>query len=121
MSKESEFLENARKASIKAQVEKLRLIQRLKERAADAADGEVGGKPSATGASSFPLGDLVFDLARLHVNSYSELLDVRAKYTDKVIDILYGQRPTRPAPTVRPVLSFSGTTGSDAGGEFSVE
>lgn len=115
MSDESDFLKNLREASIKGAVEHLRILQRLKESRSESSPSQQPDPAKSAPADwTTPLGDLLFDAARLQLNAYTNLLGLSAKYTDQIIERL--RSITQPAPNVPPrqTLALSGPAGGVA-------
>jgi hypothetical protein len=69
--------------------------------------------------------DLLFDAARLQLNTYNRLLDLSAKYTDRVIESVRAYLdPLRRAPTARRhhrPITISGTLGEEAEATRAIE
>jgi hypothetical protein len=106
-SEQAKLLEDAREASLKAHVENLRILHRLKESSAsDCGTSAPCGPAESPGDKLSAIGDLAFDLARFHITSYNNLLDLSAEHTDRVIDDLRRlfRRRRAGALHVRPAL-----------------
>jgi hypothetical protein len=104
-SEQAKLLEDARSVSIRAAVEKLRVIHRLKEESGGmGADCDPGCPPETVGDKLAAVGDLAFDLARFQISAHDELLKLSAKHTDRLLDGLRRDfRRRRRGPKLHPV------------------
>ena len=126
MSEQSDLLEEARAVSIKATVENLRIIHNLRKSRTDGCTSDPAPAGHRDGGATRPtdrklVGDLLFDLARFHLNNLDGLLNLSARHTDRVIDRIKRQNEPRTSssPVVtRPALSLAGTSGDVASGSF---
>lgn len=87
MTRESEFVEALRSASIKSAAAHLKVLQRLKELDATFLlnEDDDGDARSTTAEREAELADFLFDLARLHLNAYNIMLGASSEYTDQVV------------------------------------
>jgi hypothetical protein len=124
LSPQAELLEDGRTASIKAIAEHLRIIYRLR-----LATSESCGSPTV-GSNSCPpppdpvqlAGDVLFDLARVQLGTYTGLLKLSSDYSDKMVHALrslLAPRGAVPASAGR-VLHVRGPGGHAATSEFIV-
>ncbi len=128
MSDQSKFLEDVRTAAINTAVEQLRAIYRLRPpassgSAAGSASGASGGGSGTTPGPAPTLTDVLFDLARIQVNTYNQLLGVSSKYADTVLDrVRRGLYPSRGGGPSRAheLLELTGEIGGEAEKVFSV-
>lgn len=121
MTRESEFVEALRSASIKSAAAHLNVLQRLKELEAafwlgedecdDADNRAVASRREAE------LADFLFDVARLHLNAYNIMLGVSSGYTDQVVKrlrriLVPGRRRTEGDSPRSRRLSLAGSAGT---------
>jgi hypothetical protein len=90
MTRESEFVEALRSASIKSAAAHLKVLQRLKELeasfwSAEDDDCEDEGSRASASKREAELADFLFDVARLHLNAYNIMLGASSGYTDQVV------------------------------------
>jgi hypothetical protein len=90
MTRESEFVEALRSASIKSAAAHLKVLQRLKELEAAFWLGEEdecddADSRSAASKREAELANFLFDIARLHLNAYNIMLGASSGYTDQVV------------------------------------
>jgi hypothetical protein len=78
---EGKFLTEARAAAIRTAVQHLRVIDRLK-------NGERNPRcsPRVDHGSPRPPGDFLFDMAKLHLESYTKMLGLTDRYADSFVD-----------------------------------
>jgi hypothetical protein len=125
MSEQSDLLKDARKASIKSLVEQLRVVYRLKQGSTPdcGSTPPTCPPPTSSGSDLSGAGDLIFDLARLHLNTYNQLLDLSSRHTDRFINglrsLLLGKHGPS-VPCVGPVLEMSGPATKCARKSFQV-
>ena len=123
-SKEAEFLKDLRAASIRTAVAHLSAIHRLKQSDSSAVPVGRGAQAGAGNAQTAAgLGEFLFDAARLHLNTYNQMLGLSSKYADQVIDSLRTTlRLDTPAPRPRrQLLEAAGPAGADTSRSFLIE
>jgi hypothetical protein len=90
MTRESEFVEALRSASIKGAAAHLKVLQRLKQLEAtlwsdEEDESDDADSRSAASQRETELADFLFDIARLHLNAYNIMLGASSSHTDQVI------------------------------------
>jgi hypothetical protein len=114
MSSESDYLKDLRDASIRTAVEHLRIVHRLRQCGAGderSADGDERAHPEPGSM----VGDLLFDVARLQLNTYNNLLGLSAQYGDRLAnDLRAALAPTRAATPRRRRIALRGHLGDRA-------
>lgn len=120
MSAESDFLKKLREASLKTTVEQLRILHRLKEARSDWEEAAEGTVASASPEKPSALGDFLFDVARLQLSAYNDLLGLSATYADQVIAQLRAITQPRRSTTAPPhlAIALSGTAGTEASAPY---
>jgi hypothetical protein len=114
MSSEADYLKDLRDASIRTAVEHLRIVHHLRQCGTGderSADGHERGRsePGSTVA------DLVFDVARLQLNTYNTLLGLSAQYGERLADDLRAAlAPSRAAGARRRRVALHGRLGDRA-------
>ncbi len=123
MSKESDHLKGLRDASIKTAAAHLRNIHRLRQ----AVNGPNAAQPAPAARQrdieqATRVSDLLFDSARLNLNTYNELLDLGSRMTDQVIDSVRSVLRRKDTPADRQtIIATSGAAGGDALVRFHIE
>src|SRR5512146_1148646 len=86
MSDESDFIRSLHDASLDTMAEQLRTLQRLKDLLAGPAHRDTPVERAHAPAPGS--GNLSFDLARLSLSYYNQLLALSARYTDDFVERL---------------------------------
>jgi len=85
MSSESDYLKDLRDASIRTAVEHLRIVHLLRQCGSTDERTLDGEERRGTEPGSM-VGDLLFDVARLQLSTYNNLLGLSAQYSDRLAD-----------------------------------